>query len=167
MANQKQVNDYVLLEGTATPYLAIFSSDGTPVKNPLTGVPLGAYISSFTFKYDEKEENLATLVIETGNPDTVDIQELQEGNIIFLQWGYWYPNGKVMSSPVRVIKIRDLESEFNDTGTHITLKCIDANGDLRYRPPFTYTGPDGVKFSDYLDSGMDSGDIGIIIERFE
>ena len=34
--------------GTATPYLAIFNDMGIPVKNPLTGIPIGAYISNFT-----------------------------------------------------------------------------------------------------------------------
>ena len=57
--------------GTATPYLAIFNSEGMPVMNPITGIPLGAYITNFTYKYDEEKENQANLTFDTGNPDTV------------------------------------------------------------------------------------------------
>ena len=62
----------ILLKGTATPYLAIFSEEGMPIMNQITGIPLGAYISRFQFKYSEEEENLATLTFECGNPDIVD-----------------------------------------------------------------------------------------------
>ena len=38
----------ILMEGTATPYLAIFSEDGVPVMNQLTGIPLGAASTTIT-----------------------------------------------------------------------------------------------------------------------
>ena len=44
--------------------------------NPLTGIPLGAYISTWSYRYDEEKENLATLTFDTGNPDTVDIADI-------------------------------------------------------------------------------------------
>ena len=80
-----KVNQPILYNGTAMPYLALFDSLGMPVMNTVTGIPLGAYISKFTYMYDEEKENLATLVFDTGDPDTVDIPELQEGSVIFLQ----------------------------------------------------------------------------------
>ena len=51
--------------------------------NPLTGIPLGAYISSWSYVYDEEKENLATITIDAGNPDTVDVEALQENRDIF------------------------------------------------------------------------------------
>ena len=78
----------ILLKGTATPYLAIFSEEGMPIMNQITGIPLGAYISRFQFKYSEEEENLATLTFECGNPDIVDQEDLGENKTIILQWGY-------------------------------------------------------------------------------
>lgn len=104
-----KVNQPILYNGTAMPYLALFDSLGMPVMNTVTGIPLGAYISKFTYMYDEEKENLATLVFDTGDPDTVDIPELQEGSVIFLQWGYVYPDGQFISGPIKTIKIRDFD----------------------------------------------------------
>ena len=78
----------ILMEGTATPYLAIFSEDGVPVMNHLTGIPLGAYISQFQYKFDEEHENESTLNFDVGNPDIVDQDDLQTNKTIWLQWGY-------------------------------------------------------------------------------
>ena len=155
----------VLKEGTATPYLAIFDSDGIPVKNTLTGMPLGAYLTNFTFMFDEEKEDLATLVFDTGDPNTLDLKALQEGSNIFVQWGYIYHDGTAYCSPVRSIEIRDVEAKFDDLGTHVTLKCIDGVNRLRKMPPVkpTDNGHDGM--SDYLIKGCDI-DLGIIIEKF-
>ena len=42
-----KANNTKLYKGTGTPYLAMFEKKGIPVMNPLTGIPLGAYISSW------------------------------------------------------------------------------------------------------------------------
>ena len=68
--------------------------------------------------------------------DTVDIPELQEGSVIFLQWGYVYPDGQFISGLIKTIKIRDFDCIFDSTGTHVTIKCIDSVGDLRFQPPY-------------------------------
>ena len=155
----------ILQQGTGQPYVAIFDSMGMPIKNTLTGIPIGAYMTRFDFTYDEEQENLATINLDTGDPDTVDIKELQENRIIFLQWGYIYPNGEFISSPVRCIKVRDFDCMFDDTGTHITIKCIDGTGDLRYFPPYVYSESSSFSLSSLLDSGY-YNNIGIIIEEF-
>lgn len=155
----------ILQQGTGQPYLALFDSGGMPIMNPITGIPLGAYITSFSFVYDEEQENLATFAIETGNPDSVDIEALREGNTIFLQWGYIYSNGESVSSPVRVIKIRDFDCLFDDSGTHITIKCVDGVGDLRYYPPYTFSVVEGYQLSELLESGYHNN-IGVVIEEF-
>ena len=51
-----KANNPILYKGTGTPYLAIFDNQGIPVMNPLTGIPLGAYISSWSYVYDEENE---------------------------------------------------------------------------------------------------------------
>ena len=78
----------ILYKGMGQPYLALFNFGGMPIMNPITGIPLGAYISTWSYRYDEEKENLATLTFDTGNPDTVDIAEIQENQNICLQWGY-------------------------------------------------------------------------------
>lgn len=162
----KVSNSHILYEGTATPYLAIFNSGGMPINNPITGIPLGVYISNWSYRYDEEKENLATITFDTGDPDTVDIQDLQEGSTIYLQWGYIYPDGQFISSPVRSIKIRDLDCTFDSSGTHVTIKCIDTVGDLRFQPPYSFSDNSEYSLSTFLDNGCNE-DIGVIIEIFE
>ena len=155
----------ILQQGTGQPYLAIFNTGGIPIRNPLTGIPLGAYITSWLFIYDEEQENLATISIETGDPDSVDIEDLREGNTIFLQWGYIYSNGESVSSPVRAIKIRDFDCLFDDNGTHITIKCVDGVGDLRFYPPYTFSVVEKYSLSTLLEEGYHNN-IGVVIEEF-
>lgn len=156
----------ILYNGMGQPYLALFDFQGMPIKNPLTGIPLGAYISTWTYRYDEEKENLATITFDTGNPDTVDIEALQEGQIICLQWGYIYPDGQFVSGPVKIIKVRDFDATFDSTGTHVTIKCIDSTGDLRYQPAYNFSDMEGYKLSTFLDNGCDNA-TGVIIEIFQ
>ena len=65
----------ILYKGMGQPYLALFNFGGMPIMNPITGIPLGAYISTWSYKYDEEKENLATITFDTGNPDTVDCRK--------------------------------------------------------------------------------------------
>ena len=66
----------ILYNGMGQPYLALFDFRGMPIMNPITGIPLGAYISTWNYRYDEEKENLATITFDTGDPDTVDIEAL-------------------------------------------------------------------------------------------
>lgn len=166
MASRSSMSMY----GTATPYIALFDSSGVPIKNPLTNIPLGAYISKFSFKYDEEKENNCSLTFDTGNPDTIDIDAFKEGRTLNIQWGYIYSNGTSYSGPLRGLKIKDVNAVFDNLGTHITLKCIDATVELRtlpsHRPSAEDDDNDGVSsMADYLDRGCDIG-LGIIIEKF-
>lgn len=156
----------ILYNGTGQPYMALFDSSGMPIMNPITNIPLGVYISSWNYLYDEEKENLATLTFETGDPDTVDIPAIQENSILFLQWGYIYPDGQFISSPVKILKVRDFEAVFDSTGTHVTIKCVDSVGDLRHQPPFVYSDMDEYKLSTYLDNGCNNS-TGVIIEIFQ
>lgn len=156
----------ILLKGTATPYLAIFSEEGMPIMNQITGIPLGAYISRFQFKYSEDEENLATLTFECGNPDIVDQEDLSENKIIILQWGYIYAEGTAVCNKPKAVKIRDFNCTFDDSGTHASILCIDSTADIRYTLPLKAGGFESEKMSNFLDNGCEL-DIGVVIEKFE
>lgn len=159
-------NQPILYHGTGMPYLAFFTAEGMPIMNPLTGIPLGAYISSWNYIYDEEKENTCTIVVDTGNPDTVDIKELQENANIFLQWGYIFPNGSSVSGPQINIKVRDFNVVFDSTGTHVTLVCIDGTNHLRFMPPHKPTSDDEDSMVKFLDGGCGLN-MGVIIERFD
>ena len=156
----------ILLKGTATPYLAIFSEEGMPIINQITGIPLGAYISRFQFKYSEEEENLATLTFECGNPDIVDQDDLSENKIIILQWGYIYADGTAVCNKPKAVKIQDFNCTFDDSGTHASILCRDSTADIRYALPLKAGGFESEKMSNFLDNGCEL-DIGVVIEKFE
>ena len=46
----------ILYKGMGQPYLALFNFGGMPIMNPITGIPLGAYISTWSYRYDEEKE---------------------------------------------------------------------------------------------------------------
>lgn len=156
-----------LYKGTAMPYLAIFTSFGMPVKNPLTGIPLGAYISNFFYNYDEEKENQASITFDVGDPGILDSEEIKEKNTLILQWGYIYPNGSSISCRPVPITIRDIDCKFDSTGVHVTLICIDSVSYLRTNPPIPPTSPEdkGGTMLDHMDKGFNRK-IGIIIEKF-
>ena len=156
----------ILLKGTATPYLAIFSEEGMPIMNQITGIPLGAYISRFQFKYSEEEENLATLTFECGNPDIVDQDDLGENKTIILQWGYIYADGTAVCNKPKAVKIRDFNCTFDDSGTHASILCIDSTADIRYTLPLKAGGFESEKMSNFLDNGCEL-DIGKKKKKFE
>ena len=91
---------------------------------------------------------------------------MQEGQVICLQWGYIYPDGQFVSGPVKIIKVRDFDATFDSTGTHVTIKCIDSTGDLRYQPAYNFSDMEGYKLSTFLDNGCDNA-TGVIIEIFQ
>lgn len=161
-----QSDPSILLKGTATPYLAIFSEEGMPVMNQITGIPLGAYISRFQFKYDEDQENLATLTFECGNPDIVDQEDLSENKTIILQWGYIYADGTAICNKPKAVKIRDFNCTFDDSGTHASILCIDGTADIRFALPLKAGGEESERMSTFLDNGCEL-DIGVVIEKFE
>lgn len=157
---------HVLMYGTATPYIALFDDSSLPIINPLTGIPLGAYMSRFNYRFDEEKENEAVIVFDTGNPDTADIEEIQEGKTIYLQWGYIYPNGDYLSSNVHAVEIKEIDLNFNDQGTTLILKCKDSTSSLRESIPYKSNGTDWYTMVNFLDNGMGQ-ERGIIIEMFE
>lgn len=159
----------LLYRGIAMPYLAVFDSIGMPVKNPLTGIPIGAYISNFFYQYDEEKENQASLTFDVDNPDILNTGELSEGSVIILQWGYIYPNGSSISCRPVPISIRDINCKFDSSGVHVTLICIDNTSYLRSTPPHTpisLEDGDTATMSDLMDRGLEC-EMGIIIEKFK
>ena len=155
-----------LKEGTAAPYVSLFDSNYLPIRNALTGIPLGAYMSKFSYRYDQETENVCEVTLNTGNPETADLKEIAEGAMVNVQYGYIYYDGTHKSSKVHSLKVKELDCTFDDQGTHITLRLKDAASDLRTAPPYKSNGDEENTFKTFLDNGMGL-DRGIIIERFE
>lgn len=154
-----------LHHGTATPYIALFNAFLEPIMNPLTGIPLGAYMSRFSYKFDQESENVCEATFDTGDPNTADIDELKEGYELGVQFGYIYSDGTYKSSKLHYLKLKEIDCVFDDQGTHLTIRLKDSANDLRGSEPYKPCGED-YTFKDFLDGGM--GLLrGIIIEKFE
>lgn len=160
-----QSDDPILVQGTGMPYLALFSELGTPVVNPTTGVPLGAYISQFQYKYDEENLNECTITFDCNDPDIVDEHSFPKDTKIFVQWGYIFADGSSVSSEVKSLKIRDYNVDFNDSGVHGTLVCLDAKADLIFSLPVRPNGDETKTLDKFLENGCNL-EMPVIIEAF-
>lgn len=159
------VNKPILYMGTAMPYMALFNEVGAPIEESTTGLPLGAYITSFSYKTDESKENLCTINFTVGNPLCVDNPAIEEGSTILVQWGYIYPDSSSISSPLVVLKIRDMDITFDDGGTKVTLKCVDKSAKIRQMPIWVPRADSETTLKDFMDNGLNCG-MGIVIQKF-
>ena len=162
------IDNPVLIDGTATPYISLFDEYLTPILNPLTGIYLGVYVSSFTFTYQENTDsddigNHVTFHIDSGNPDCIDIPELQKDSLINFQYGYIYPDGSFLCGPLLSTSIYQIHAVFDEKGTHLTIIGREIGLKLRGMEPFK--GFEGRSLQDYLDEGC-GVDLPIIIKKF-
>ena len=157
----------ILVKGTGTPFVSLFDGNMQPIKNPTTQIYLGAYITSFQMIFQErsKEEDLgnqAKFVFETGDPNAIDLPQLQKDAIINFQYGYLYPNSSLVCGPLLSTSIHQVDAIFDATGIHITIIGKEMGLNVRGLSPFK--GANG-SFMDFLDKGFDMG-IPIIIKKF-
>ena len=164
-AKEGKSDPHHLFEGMAEPYIAFFDQTGGALVNPITQIPLGAYITSFQLKMSEGKEDYGSIQIDTGDPDTVDISDIQPGDSIMVQYGYIFPTGEVRSSKPRRLKIMEVNQSFDETGTHAVLSIKDSVTDLRHSVPFRPAGEDHTLLK-YMENGFNN-EVGIIIEKFE
>lgn len=115
----------ILPDGTAMPYFSVFNGKGKPIIDPKNKLPIGMNISNWWYEYNEEEADKAEFTIETDNPDLVDHYDLREKASVILQWGWIYPDGSSVSSPRRIVTIRDTDVDFGDGGTKLTVVCSD------------------------------------------
>ena len=134
----------VLQNGTGTPYLGIFNGMAKPIMDPKYNLPIGMYVTSFEYVYDEEDCDEATIHLDCDNPDLVDLNDLQYYRPIQLQWGYIYPSNVTYQGPVRKVIIIGREVSFDETGTHITLTMGDATTILKNSPANYYNNTKGL-----------------------
>jgi hypothetical protein len=123
-----------LPSGHAMPYIAIFDQKGDPIMDPFTELPLGMYVTEFTYKFDEEDDDELNIVIETGNPDIASLPAFKNRFPLIVQWGYIYPNGGKKVSQPRTVIVRDDTLDINESGIKVTLKCTDSFSLLKSQP---------------------------------
>lgn len=154
----KQDSKPVLQKGTATPYLAIFNSQLSVIRDPKSGLPIGSLITLFEYTYDEEKVDKGRIELETDNPDLIALTELSYGQGLQLQWGYIYPDKTGYYSPVRKVIITDNQVVFGPQGVKITIEFSDSSILLKNLPSNYYDNTKGfVEYVKDLCKGLPIG----------
>lgn len=153
-----------LYAGTGQPYVALFTDNLDPLLNTVNDLPLGYYVSKFSYQMSHDKENVCQIDIDAGITEILDIPEVQEGNIIKMQYGYVFSDGSSKSSKLYTLKIKEVSITLDDRGTHMSLSLKDSVSDLRHVDGYTESGDDRT-FLDYLEEGL-YVDTGIKIVQF-
>lgn len=123
-----------IMKDQAMPYIALFDQKGDPIIHPISGLPLGMYITDFSYTYEEDEDDVASITIETDDLDVNSLKEFKNKTPLIVQWGYIFPDGsKEVSQPRKVI-IRDDEFDASESGDKYTFKCTDAFSLVKTQP---------------------------------
>jgi hypothetical protein len=130
MDEAKQMMD----QGTGTPFVTLFDGNSQPIMDKKNNLPLGMFVTGFTYEYDEEDGDKADIDIETDNINLLDQPEFGEKMPLLLQWGHVLPTGEIKASPVRKVIIRDTEWEGREAGVRITIKCSDILALLKNQP---------------------------------
>ena len=157
--------------GIALPYIALFSQQGIPIINPVTGIPIGCSITRFSFKFEVDEFTESRLEFTVPGVQIADNIDLQEGVCIAIQWGYIYPETRTISSKPQLIRLKEVDYTFDDSGTHVRIKGHAVTKEtLEYLPqvvnPKIDDGLKGLSLSQMMDAGFNQ-QIGIVMRRFK
>lgn len=150
-------SDNILLNGTGTPYVAIFDSKKNPIIDPVSNLPIGVLVSSFTYVYDEEREDNGNIHIICNNPNLVALPALGYQMSLHLQWGWLLSESSIFCGPVRKVIIIGVKVEFTNNGVEIDLDIADSSILLKNTPSNYYkNNTKGRLFSEYL-RGLLSG----------
>lgn len=124
----------VLKAGTGVPYLAIFDGNRQPIIDPKSGLPIGMFMVSFDYEYDEDKVNSAEFMLETDNPDLIMHPALDYQMPIRLQWGWIHPDGTASVSKVRSLIVTNHKLKMGRDKVEIKVECKDASILLQQQP---------------------------------
>lgn len=144
-------SDNILLNGTGTPYVAIFDSKKNPIIDSVSGLPIGELVSSFTYVYDEEREDNGNIHIICNNPNLVALPALGYQMSLNLQWGWVLSESSIFCGPLRKVIIVGVKVEFTSNGVEIDLDIADSSILLKNTPSNYYkNNTKGKLFSEYL-----------------
>ena len=149
----------VLLDGTGTPYLAVFNNLGEPIVDSSSGLPIGMLMTDFEYNYNEEKSDVGEFTLETDNPDLISHPALDFYMGLMLQWGWIYPNGGFYCSPVRQVVITEHKVDFTETGVKIRITFSDSSVLLKNQPADYYNSAAG--FEAYVKDMLKGVGIGL------
>lgn len=131
----KSDSNPTLHKGTGTPYLAIFDGGKSAIIDPLNNLPIGVFVTSFQYDYEEGKEDSGRIIIETNNPNLISLKSLQYMMPLFLQWGWIYSDSTSKSSPLKKVLIVGHDVNFTPSGVRIQIDFADCSVLLKNMPP--------------------------------
>lgn len=140
---QEPLSESTLPQGTGKPYLAIFDMKGNPILDLDKGLPIGLFVTGFTYEDDETKDDCGEIEIQTDNVNLVGQEQLKYLMPIQIQWGWEGPSGRLQSSPVRSVVIKEHDVDFTPEGVKFTLKISSSTFLLKAKAPVYNTGPNG------------------------
>lgn len=178
MANSKEVQENdkvqsqqilpdsktVLVDGTGTPYLAIFDGGENPIFDPLSGLPIGMLTTDFEYIYDEEDDDTGHLSLECNNPDLISLDNFKYKMPLTLQWGYIYPNGNAFCGPTRKVIVIGSEVTFEESGVKIQIDFASASILLKNSPAQYFNSVDTMV--DYLTKLIHSMPVSVSVRNF-
>lgn len=121
MSNESKM----LPKGFGMPFVKVTDSQNKVIIEPLSGLPIGTFITAFEYTYREEKDDECNITILTDNPNLVDIPQFREQQYLGVQWGLVYDDKSYIPSPPRKVMIRDTRLKFSNQGILLTLKCTD------------------------------------------
>ena len=80
-----------------------------------------AIVVSFRYKYDDEDDDICTIKIQTSKPKAIDRMNIARGTSLQIVWGYL--GG--MASPNATVLVRDLTSKYGNNIIYTELECTD------------------------------------------
>lgn len=131
----KSDSNPTLHKGTGTPYLAIFDGGKSAIIDPLNNLPIGVFVTSFQYDYEEGKEDSGRIIIETNNTNLISLKSLQYMMPLFLQWGWIYSDSTSKSGPLKKVLIVGYDVNFTPSGVRIQIDFADCSVLLKNMPP--------------------------------
>lgn len=131
----KSDSNPTLHKGTGTPYLAIFDGGKSAIIDPLNNLPIGVFVTSFQYDYEEGKEDSGRIIIETNNTNLISLKSLQYMMPLFLQWGWIYSDSTSKSGPLKKVLIVGHDVNFTPSGVRIQIDFADCSVLLKNMPP--------------------------------
>lgn len=157
-------------KGTATPYLALFNSQGKPLKDPKTGLYISEYVTSFQHKMTENSDETSSITIQLqyGDATLLDNPDLYTKKNIYFQYGYVFANGSFICSPAYCMKISRADYFLSGDSCRFTLYASDNTQELRYKGAFI-PNPNEETLLSLMDTGFSDGveEFPIIIKKYQ
>lgn len=114
----------VLENGYGTPRAWIYTPDGEVLRD-YDGQPISKYLVEFEYEYDEESDDTCNMTFRFENLKSFELPYFQQDVILHVKWGYIVNGGKTISSPIRKVAIRDMETDYDPKGLKLTLMCTD------------------------------------------